>query len=305
LGQKEKAMELLLETPPDNAMYYADVLKACVVAASLSPETFRNTVKLVATSLIANGSVDEGVQLLSLIGKSLDACRYLQSHDRWIEAAQLAKLTLNYDDAGHIYKKWTDHLVSEGQLAEAIEIEITLGEYDVVLALLHKANLFELSALFALAAKENGILTDEWLREHPTDPDMSPLASTPHTLPALLESVFLDYGWYLHKIGCKAAATHFLSEHAGDAGKEALTNLNLTSSPTLSPVSSPPSLVINADITTPPPSSSPLSSLIYDDPPPVTVHQRAPAPFSSLVGSGLLFNDPPASSSDSTLDDEE
>lgn len=227
LGQKEKAMELLLETPPDNAMYYADVLKACVVAASLSPDTFRNTVKLVATSLIANGSVDEGVQLLSLIGKSLDACRYLQSHDRWIEAAQLAKLTLSYDDAGHIYKKWVEHLVSEGQLLEAIEIEITLGEYDIVLALLHKANLFELSALFVLAANEHNILTEEWLNSHPTDADTSPLASTPATLPALLESVFLDYGWYLHKIGCKAAASYFLSEKAGDAGKEAINNLNL------------------------------------------------------------------------------
>jgi hypothetical protein len=48
--------------------------------------------KLVATNLIANGSIDEGVQMLCLIGKSFDACRYLQSYDRWNDAAWLAKV---------------------------------------------------------------------------------------------------------------------------------------------------------------------------------------------------------------------
>lgn len=300
LGQKDKAMELLLETPPDNPMYYADVLKACVVAASLSPDTFRNTVKLVATSLIANGSVDEGVQLLSLIGKSLDACRYLQSHDRWVEAAQLAKLTLGYDDAGHIYKKWVEHLVSEDMLVEAIEIEITLGEYDVVLALLHKAHLYELAALFALAAQENGILTEEWIREHPTDADTSRLAATPATLPTLLESVFLDYGWYLHKIGCKVAAAHFLSELAGDAGKDALQNLNLApSSPghgdslmsllPLHPVAASTPIddhgAADAVQTLPMPPRSPRSTTASAVPPSLG--------SVALIGSGVLFDAPP------------
>lgn len=308
LGQKDKAMELLLETPPDNAMYYADVLKACVVAASLSPDTFRNTVKLVATSLIANGSVDEGVQLLSLIGKSLDACRYLQSHDRWVEAAQLAKLTLGYDDAGHIYKKWVEHLVSENQLLEAIEIEITLGEYDVVLALLHKANLYELAALFAIAANDSDILTPEWITAHPTDSDTSRLALTAATLPALLESVFLDYGWYLHKIGCKAAATHFLATHAGDAGKEALQNLNLAAaSPgrsnslsTLPPLH--PSLQSeeqnhsDAVQTLPIPPRSPRSLGSTSGPSAVPPSLAGV----SLVGSGVLFDTSPAQDS---LDD--
>ena len=307
LGQKEKAMELLLETPPDNPMYYADVLKACVVAASLSPDTFRNTVKLVATSLIANGSVDEGVQLLSLIGKSLDACRYLQSHDRWIEAAQLAKLTLKYDDAGHIYKKWVDHLVSEGQLMEAVEIEITLGEFDIALALLHKANLFEISALFILAAQEQGILTEQWIAAHPTDPDTSSLASTPATLPTLLESVFLDYGWYLHKIGCKAAASYFLSERAGESGREALTNLNLpTPQPGTSKNSSlaslpqlPSTLTGNDDAS----NSQPVATLPLPSSPspqrthPPVLHPRALSK-AGLMGSGILFDTPPNDSTE-------
>lgn len=227
--------------------------------------------KLVATSLIANGSVDEGVQLLSLIGKSLDACRYLQSHDRWIEAAQLAKLTLNYDDAGHIYKKWTDHLVTWGQYQEAIEIELTLGEYDVALALLHKANLFELAALFALAAREYGVLTEAWIKQHPTDPDTTPLAATPASLGTLLESVFLDYGWYLHKIGCKSAASYFLAELAGDAGKEAFNSLGLSPArPSSPPLSSAPSTLTGSNpgslSNLIPASIATLSSLLLDDP---------------------------------------
>jgi hypothetical protein len=42
--------------------------------------------------MIANGNVDEGVQLLCLIGKSMDACRYLQTYDRWTDAVWLAKV---------------------------------------------------------------------------------------------------------------------------------------------------------------------------------------------------------------------
>lgn len=51
--------------------------------------------KLIATNMIANGNIDEGVQLLCLIGKSVDACRYLQSYDRWTDAAWLAKVIFN------------------------------------------------------------------------------------------------------------------------------------------------------------------------------------------------------------------
>jgi len=117
LGNKEKASELLLETSPENADYfYTDALKACIIAASISQTSFHNTVKLVATNLIANGNLDEGVQLLCLVGKSLDACRYLQSYDRWTEAALLAKLTLNAHDASIVYRRWSDFLVSTNQL---------------------------------------------------------------------------------------------------------------------------------------------------------------------------------------------
>lgn len=50
-------------------------------------------VKLVATSLIANGHTLEGVELLNFICKTADACRYLQSADKWLDSIETAKVS--------------------------------------------------------------------------------------------------------------------------------------------------------------------------------------------------------------------
>jgi hypothetical protein len=113
-------MEMLLETPSSNPQFFIDALKACIVAASINPASFGNTVKLVATNLIANGALDEGVQLLCLIGRSLDACRYLQSYDRWNEAALLAKLTLSKRESAQVFRRWSDFLVANNQLVRLL-----------------------------------------------------------------------------------------------------------------------------------------------------------------------------------------
>ena len=42
--------------------------------------------------MYCRGSFSEGVQLLCLIEKSLDACRYLQTYGAWHKAAWLAKV---------------------------------------------------------------------------------------------------------------------------------------------------------------------------------------------------------------------
>jgi len=94
LGQADRAVQLLLETEPDSANYYADSLRACLVASIRSSGASQSTIKLVATNLIANGKLSEGVQLLCLIEKGLDACRYLQTYDQWDQAAWLAKVTV-------------------------------------------------------------------------------------------------------------------------------------------------------------------------------------------------------------------
>lgn len=101
LGLHQKAVQLLLETDPQCDDYYIDSLKACLITSlRTSGECTENTnvthpiVKLVSTNLIANGKIYEGAQLLSLIGKAQDACRYLQSGGKWEDAVWLAKVAL-------------------------------------------------------------------------------------------------------------------------------------------------------------------------------------------------------------------
>ena len=79
LGQHTQAVQMLLETDAKEESFYADSLRACVIAAVRTPATAQNTIKLVAMNLIAAGKLDEGVELLCLVGCHLDACYYLQS----------------------------------------------------------------------------------------------------------------------------------------------------------------------------------------------------------------------------------
>lgn len=88
--------------------------RACLIATVQSSEVSQSTIKLVATNLIAHGKIWEGVQLLCLIGKGLDACRYLTSYSRWGAAAWLARAVLRPSEAVEVIRKWADHLSSQG-----------------------------------------------------------------------------------------------------------------------------------------------------------------------------------------------
>ncbi|KAF8786440.1 WD repeat-containing protein 11 [Argiope bruennichi] len=71
--------------------FYEDCLRACLIATVQSSGTSQSIIKLVSTNLIASGRISEGVQLLCLIEKASDGCRYLQGAGRWDEAVWLAK----------------------------------------------------------------------------------------------------------------------------------------------------------------------------------------------------------------------
>lgn len=58
-----------------------------------SKDAVAPVVKLVATSLIANGHIQEGVELLNFISKTCDSCRYLQSAEQWLESVWMAKVS--------------------------------------------------------------------------------------------------------------------------------------------------------------------------------------------------------------------
>ena len=89
--------------------------RACLVATIQSTGAAQSTIKLVATNLIANGNIWEGVQLLCLIGKGLDACRYLLSYNLWESAVWLAKSVLSAHETNEVMRKWAEHLWSNSQ----------------------------------------------------------------------------------------------------------------------------------------------------------------------------------------------
>ena len=112
LKQTDRAVQILLETEPTSPHFYSDSLKACLAASVRSSGASQSTIKLVATNLIANGQLTEGVQLLCMIDKSIDACRYMQTYKLWTNAAWLSKVSLDGSDCHSILKRWADHLSS-------------------------------------------------------------------------------------------------------------------------------------------------------------------------------------------------
>ena len=45
-----------------------------------------------ASNLIANGDVASGIELILLIGRSLEACKKIIGNDKWEEALLIAKV---------------------------------------------------------------------------------------------------------------------------------------------------------------------------------------------------------------------
>ncbi|XP_061491806.1 WD repeat-containing protein 11 isoform X3 [Rhineura floridana] len=140
LGQTDRAVQLLLETSAENPYYYCDSLKACLVTTVTSSGPSQSTIKLVATNMIANGKLAEGVQLLCLIDKAADACRYLQTYGEWNRAAWLAKVRLDAEECADVLKRWVDQLCSPqiNQKSKAILVLLSLGCFMRVAEMLHR-----------------------------------------------------------------------------------------------------------------------------------------------------------------------
>lgn len=231
LGQKEKGIEMLLDSAAENPNFYKDSLKAAVVAATISPQHFKNTMKLIATNLIAHGKVDEGVQLLCLIGKSLDACRYLQSYDRWTDAAWLAKISLSEEECRSVLKRWAQFLNGTNQKMKAVQILLTLGEFHDVLEVLQECFQWDLAALFA-EAWTSALQESNTQPSQTTNPNKTKELLVSEVvekevlqgeipLEQLLKSIYLEYGFLVHKLGNETAA-EFYWQKAGNEGNTAI-----------------------------------------------------------------------------------
>ncbi|RXN17607.1 WD repeat-containing 11 [Labeo rohita] len=157
LGQTDRAVQLLLETSADNSSYYCDSLKACLVTTITSSGPSQSTIKLVATNMIANGKLAEGVQLLCLIDKAADACRYLQTYGEWNRAAWLAKVRLNPAESSDVLKRWADHLCSpQSSLTTASPHKLIGAAFVDYAKLLRSIGLKQGAVLWASRAGEAG-----------------------------------------------------------------------------------------------------------------------------------------------------
>uniref|UniRef100_H2MDP5 WD repeat-containing protein 11 n=1 Tax=Oryzias latipes TaxID=8090 RepID=H2MDP5_ORYLA len=198
LGQTDRAVQLLLETSADNSSYYCDSLKACLVTTITSSGPSQSTIKLVATNMIANGKLAEGVQLLCLIDKAADACRYLQTYGEWNRAAWLAKVRLNPAEASDVLKRWAEQLCSPqfNQKSKAILLLLSLGCFYKVGEMLHSMRQFDRAALFIEACLKYGVM----------------------------EAAFVDYARLLRSLGLREGAALWASR-AGSAGVQLMEEL--------------------------------------------------------------------------------
>ncbi|XP_056147631.1 WD repeat-containing protein 11 [Lampris incognitus] len=208
LGQTDRAVQLLLETSADNPSYYCDSLKACLVTTITSSGPSQSTIKLVATNMIANGKLAEGVQLLCLIDKAADACRYLQTYGEWNRAAWLAKVRLNPSESSDVLKRWAEHLCSPqvNQKSKAILVLLSLGCFHKVGEMLHSMRYFDRAALFIEACLKYGVMEAN---------DSSN---------KLIGAAFVDYARLLRSLGLREGAALWASR-AGSPGEQLMEEL--------------------------------------------------------------------------------
>eukprot|EP01061_Rhynchopus_euleeides_P002391 TRINITY_DN1182_c1_g1_i1.p1 TRINITY_DN1182_c1_g1~~TRINITY_DN1182_c1_g1_i1.p1 ORF type:complete len:500 (+),score=156.04 TRINITY_DN1182_c1_g1_i1:84-1502(+) len=162
LGAMTPACRLLLDTPTSSPEWKANLYKACVVAAGVGRRHYQNTVKRVASMLVANEEIESAVEMLCLIGKGREACMVYQAHDMWEESARLAKTCLASHEANEVIQKWAVHLAEqqgEMKVMQAAVLYLTTADLGKTLELLEPhLEYVELAAQLAMACVADGVL---------------------------------------------------------------------------------------------------------------------------------------------------
>ncbi|KAF2071396.1 hypothetical protein CYY_007290 [Polysphondylium violaceum] len=163
LGRNPRAVNLLLDTTPDHPDFFNRAMKACVISASISQEYYQQTTKLIAENLIATGKLDDGIQFLCLIGKAMEACKYLQACDRWYDAAVLSKINLSEQEQMVVYRFWAFDLVRKNSKLKALSILLSIGDFRNSIQILYENQQYALASLLIETCLENNIfqLDDE------------------------------------------------------------------------------------------------------------------------------------------------
>ncbi|UMM12239.1 hypothetical protein L5515_001115 [Caenorhabditis briggsae] len=108
---------------------YASI-KAALLVSSQDNEKAKSLIKLIATNLIASDLIEDGVELLFLVGAGGDACKYLQSQKLWTKSIVYAKMGLV--DPSEVEAKWIGHLADEAKQIRVLAEASRLNWPDVV-----------------------------------------------------------------------------------------------------------------------------------------------------------------------------
>ena len=94
-----------------------DQLLACLIQATANTNTNQceSVMKMVATNLVSEGRMWEGVLLLVLIGKVKDACSYLRSAGCQEETMLVGRCLLQDQDWLELINKYAEHLLNTKQ----------------------------------------------------------------------------------------------------------------------------------------------------------------------------------------------
>jgi len=172
LGQMEAAVSMLLDIDMEDNNSMADQLLACLIQATANRDTKEcqlshvSTMKMVATSLLSEGKLWEGVQLLVLTGKVGDACSYLRSAGHWDQALWLGRCRMDQEEWLGLAGRWADHLVQAGQVKKAAVVLQAVGSGVQALECLHVGQFRDLAhKMMPLLMEEGGINVDQVMEE--------------------------------------------------------------------------------------------------------------------------------------------
>jgi WD40 repeat protein len=163
-------------------MDWSQALTAAIIAAGSGDDAlFHSTIKLISSQQVASGDLGAGVRLLCAIGKHADACKMLQAHDAWPQAASIARAALTPHECRAVFRRWASHLNSQAEAHSpggsddssvrsrqdaplrlaAVGVLLSIGEFTDAIRLLIDARLLDMAALLSMTLTERGIVVQD------------------------------------------------------------------------------------------------------------------------------------------------